>query len=76
MTAMQRTGTPEDIAALVSYLVSDQAQFVTGQSVRLLLHIRDETYLSITLHHRLSSTEVQHLTELTMHSHLGEVDFR
>ena len=31
---LQRNGKPEEIASLVSYLVSDQAEFVTGQSVR------------------------------------------
>jgi NAD(P)-dependent dehydrogenase (short-subunit alcohol dehydrogenase family) len=54
---MQRTGTPEDVVALVSYLVSDQAQFVTGQSVRLLHYIKDATYLSTALHRRSSSME-------------------
>ncbi|TFK50485.1 NAD-binding protein [Heliocybe sulcata] len=32
-TATGTLGTPEDIAALVSYLVSDDAKFITGQSI-------------------------------------------
>ncbi|KAF8510523.1 acetoin reductase family protein [Hysterangium stoloniferum] len=32
---MGRLGTPENVAALVSYIVSDQADFMTGQSVSL-----------------------------------------
>ena len=31
--AMRRFGQPEDIAQLVAWLVSDQAQFVTGETI-------------------------------------------
>jgi len=34
-SSMGRMGTPENVAALVSYIVSDQADFMTGQSVSL-----------------------------------------
>lgn len=34
-TPVQRLGTPEDIAGLVSYLVSENASFVTGQSISI-----------------------------------------
>ncbi|GJJ15821.1 hypothetical protein Clacol_010099 [Clathrus columnatus] len=34
-TPMQRLGTPEEIAGLVSYLASDKASFITGQSVSI-----------------------------------------
>ena len=30
-----RNGKPEDVANLVSFLVSDDASFITGQSVRI-----------------------------------------
>jgi len=33
---LSRIGTPEDIANLVSFLVSERASYITGQSVRIL----------------------------------------
>ena len=32
---LRRLGTPEDVAAMVAYLVSDEADFVTGQALNL-----------------------------------------
>ncbi|KAH9479100.1 Short-chain dehydrogenase [Psilocybe cubensis] len=34
-TALGVNGTPEDIAGLVSYLVSDQGKFITGQAINI-----------------------------------------
>lgn len=31
--AMKRLGTPEDVAALVSFLVRDESSFITGESL-------------------------------------------
>lgn len=33
LVALKRTGTPEDVAKLVSFLASDGAEYMTGQSV-------------------------------------------
>jgi len=33
LIAVKRLGTPEDIAAAVAYLTSDQAGFITGQTI-------------------------------------------
>jgi hypothetical protein len=37
-SAVNRIGTPEDIADLVSYLASDGASFVTGTCASVFLH--------------------------------------
>nr|WP_286198544.1 SDR family oxidoreductase [Mesorhizobium sp. BR1-1-16] len=34
-TALKRTGTPEEVAGLVSYLARDEAAFMTGASVTM-----------------------------------------
>jgi NAD(P)-dependent dehydrogenase (short-subunit alcohol dehydrogenase family) len=33
--ALRRIGTPEDVAAMVSFLASDAASYVTGQEIRV-----------------------------------------
>jgi len=35
MVPMQRAGTPDEVAALVAYLVSDEAAYVTGQIISI-----------------------------------------
>jgi NAD(P)-dependent dehydrogenase (short-subunit alcohol dehydrogenase family) len=35
MYPMKRLGTPEDVASLVAFLVSDQASWITGETVRI-----------------------------------------
>jgi 3-oxoacyl-[acyl-carrier protein] reductase len=32
---MQRTGQPEEVAALVAFLASDQAAYITGQVISI-----------------------------------------
>lgn len=34
LTPLRRVGQPEDVAAAVTYLVSDAASFITGQTLR------------------------------------------
>jgi 3-oxoacyl-[acyl-carrier protein] reductase len=38
---MDRRGTAEEVAAMVTFLASDQARFVTGQ----VMHVNGGTYL-------------------------------
>lgn len=35
MIALKRTGEPEDVAKLVSFLASDDAEYMTGQSINI-----------------------------------------
>jgi len=32
---VQRIGTPEDVASTVSFLVSDESSFITGQTINV-----------------------------------------
>ena len=33
LVPMKRAGTPEDVASLVAFLVSDEAAYITGQTI-------------------------------------------
>jgi len=35
LIALKRTGTPEDVAKLVGFLASDEAEYITGQSIMI-----------------------------------------
>ena len=51
--SISRIGKPEDISNLVSFLVSEDANYITGQTVSALLTNKFKHHLTFWSHHKL-----------------------